>query len=207
MKIKTAFFILALFHVSGLIAILATPYKDLFLSLSPLNLLISSSLLFIFHKNLTKKQLVIFITIAVLGFFAEVLGVLTGVIFGSYFYGPILGWKFLNTPLIIGINWIMLTYSATYSWTKFSENSWIISFLSSTTLVLLDFLIEPVAVTYNFWQWTATEIPIQNYVAWFVISFIFCFFLAKYKDKSTNSLAPFLLITQVIFFGTLYLFN
>lgn len=207
MKIKTAIIILALFHVAGLIAILFTSYRDFFLSLTPLNLLVSFSLLFYFHKNFKNIQFFIFVGIAIIGFFAEVLGVLTGSIFGSYFYGSVLGWKFLNTPLIIGVNWIMLTYAAVYSWSKYVTNTWLIAFLSATTLVLLDFLIEPVAISYDFWLWKEDVIPNQNYVAWFAISFFFCFFLEKCRNKSTNSLAPYLLITQFIFFGVFCLFN
>ena len=55
MKIKAAVIILGLFHISGIIAIVATPFKDVFLSLTPLNLLISSVLLFIFQQNAAEK--------------------------------------------------------------------------------------------------------------------------------------------------------
>jgi putative membrane protein len=42
--------------------------------------------------------------IAVAGFFIEAIGVNTGLIFGNYVYKTTLGWKFLETPLIIGVN-------------------------------------------------------------------------------------------------------
>jgi putative membrane protein len=53
--------------------------------------------------------------IAVAGFFIEAIGVNTGLIFGNYVYKTTLGWKFLETPLIIGVNWILLTCSVVYS--------------------------------------------------------------------------------------------
>lgn len=207
MKLKTAIIILGLFHLSGVIAILATPFRALFLSLTPLNLLISASLLFIFHTKLTKIQIISFALIAILGFFVEVLGVNTGKIFGVYTYGPVLGWKLFETPLMIGINWIMLSYSITYSWSNFIENKWLLAMLSAVSLVLLDVIIEPVAVIYNFWRWKNDIIPIQNYVAWGIISFLFCLILAKLKKQSSNEFAPYLIITQILFFSALLFFS
>ncbi|WP_445749518.1 carotenoid biosynthesis protein [Polaribacter sp.] len=207
MKLKTAIIILGLFHVSGIIAILATPFRELFLSLTPLNLLISASLLFIFHTKLTKIQIISFAVIAILGYFVEVVGVNTGKIFGIYTYGPVLGWKLFETPLMIGINWIMLTYSITYSWSNFIENKWLLAILSAISLVLLDVIIEPVAVIYNFWRWENEIIPIQNYVAWGIVSFLFCLILANFKKQSTNKFAPYLIIAQILFFSILLLFS
>src|SRR5689334_23098853 len=38
---------------------------------------------------------------------AEVIGVATGAIFGAYSYGEVLGFKLLEVPLIIGLNWVV----------------------------------------------------------------------------------------------------
>jgi len=207
MKIKAAVIILGLFHISGIIAIIATPFKYVFLSLTPLNLLISSVLLFIFHEKYSKIQVLSFVIIAILGYIFEVIGVNTGKIFGVYCYGPVLGWKLLETPLIIGVNWIILTYSITYSWSNFIENKWLLAILSAVSLVLLDVIIEPVAVIYNFWRWENDIIPIQNYVAWGIIAFLFCLTLAFLKKKSTNKFTPYFIGTQVIFFSALLIFS
>ena len=207
MKIKTAVIIIGLFHISGIIAIVATPLRDVFLSLTPLNLLISAVLLFIFHEKYSKIHVLSFVIIAILGYIFEVLGVNTGKIFGVYTYGPVLGWKLLETPLIIGVNWIILTYSITYSWSNFIDNKWLLAILSAVSLVLLDVIIEPVAVIYNFWRWENDVIPIQNFIAWGIIAFLFCLILAFLKKKSTNNFAPFLILIQIIFFSALLIFS
>ena len=207
MKIKTAFFILALFHVSGLIAILFSPFSAVFIALTPLNLIISSFLVFAFHKNYTPIQLISFGLIACLGFAVEALGVATGEIFGRYHYGPVLGWKVFETPLIIGVNWILLSYSMTFTWSNFIKNKWLLAFISAICLVLFDLIIEPVAIFYNLWRWETETVPVQNYVAWGVISFLFCLLIGLVKKESTNKLAPYLIITQVFFFSVLYLFS
>jgi putative membrane protein len=114
-----------------------------------------------------------------------------------------LGWKVFETPLMIGVNWILLTYATVYSLEKYIQTKWILALFSSFVLVTLDFLIEPIAITYDFWTWTNGQIPIQNYVAWYVVGVVFCFALAQFKKDSFNTFAPFLLLIQFLFFGIL----
>jgi putative membrane protein len=201
LKLKISIGILIAFYVSGVIGILTNNQTIDFLSLTPLNLLINAALLFLNHQNGTNKQLIVFLIIAVVGFFIEAIGVNTGLIFGNYVYKTTLGWKFLETPLIIGINWILLTCAVVFSIDKKIKSKLGIAFASACLLVLLDVLIEPVAIRYDFWSWDETIVPIKNYIAWFIISFIFCYTIAYYKGKSKNNLAPYLLILQFMFFG------
>jgi uncharacterized membrane protein len=41
----------------------------------------------------------------------EIIGINTGFPFGHYYYSNILKIQFLSVPVIIGINWVVLTYS------------------------------------------------------------------------------------------------
>ncbi len=207
MNLKTAVFILFLFHVSGLVAILFTPFSDLFLSLTPLNLLVSTFLVFHFHGKISRLQTLSFVVIALAGFGIEALGVATGKIFGVYQYGPVLGWKIFETPLMIGINWILLSYSMTYTWSRLFQNKWLIAFISAISLVVLDVLIEPVAIFYNLWRWESDVVPLQNFLVWGIIAFVFCSVLAQTKKDSNNPLTPYLILAQTLFFGILYLFS
>ena len=43
------------------------------------------------------------------GMITEILGVQWGWIFGNYQYGDALGYKVLGVPLLIGVNWALLT--------------------------------------------------------------------------------------------------
>jgi len=67
-------------------------------------------------------------------------------------------------------------------------------------MTLLDFLIEPVAIAYDFWSWEAVSIPIQNYGAWFLISAVLHFVFNKLMPESNNPLAIKILYIQAIFF-------
>ena len=201
LKLKISIIILIAFYISGVIGILTNNQTIDFLSLTPLNLLINAALLLLNHQRGTIKQLIVFLIIAVVGFFIEAIGVNTGLIFGNYVYKTTLGWKFLETPLIIGVNWVLLTCAVVYSIENKIKSKFGIAFASSCLLVVLDILIEPVAIQYDFWSWNEAIVPIKNYVAWFIISFIFCYTIAYYKGNSKNNLAPYLLILQFMFFG------
>lgn len=199
--LKISIALLVAFYISGLIGILTKTTAIDFLSLTPLNLLINVILLFINHENGKTIQWLVFFIIGILGFFIEVIGVNTGFIFGEYIYGNTLGWKIFETPLIIGVNWMMLTYAVVYTIGRSIKNNIINSLVCAAVLVALDFLIEPVAIAYDFWTWTNVSVPIKNYIAWFCIGFVFCFILCHFKKETKNNLAPFLLLLQFIFFG------
>lgn len=200
-KLKVSIILLFAFYIAGIIGILSNSQSIDFLSLTPLNLLVTAAILLINHQNGTPNQWFVFSSVAIVGFFIEVIGVTTGLIFGNYVYRTTLGWKFLETPLIIGVNWLLLTYSVVYTIANKISNKIIVAFAAASILVALDLLIEPVAMKYDFWMWENETVPIENYIAWFFISLGFCYVLAYFKGESSNNVAPYLLILQFIFFG------
>ena len=201
LKFKISIGSLIAFYFFGIAGILTNNQTINFLSLTPLNLIVNLFLLLINHQNGTKIQWVVFTFIAIFGFFLVVIGVNTGYIFGDYVYESTLGWKLFNTPLIIGINWLILSYSVVYTFSRFVNRKIITAFLGACVLLLLDILIEPVAMNYGFWTWNNNTVPLKNYVAWFCISFFLCYIISLFKGESKNKLATYLLILQFIFFG------
>ena len=75
------------------------------------------------------KQMLAFFLIFLLGFVVEVVGVQTGLIFGSYSYGATLGVKLFDTPLLIGLNWIFVSYSSYSIACQVSDNKYLQLFL------------------------------------------------------------------------------
>ena len=67
-------------------------------------------------------------------------------------------------------------------------------------LLLYDLLLEPVAIQLDFWSWGGSGIPLQNYLAWFLISAIFITIWRIMKIKIENSVAFGLFIIQLTFF-------
>ena len=192
-------------HLCGVIGMLS-PYKDLFILLTPFNLILSTVIVFYHHHDFNKQFWLFAITIFLAGYFLEVAGVQTGVIFGEYEYGSSLGLKMLGVPLVMGLNWLVLIYSVGVVFEKLKINSIVKSILGASVLTFLDFFIEPIAIKYDYWTWQATEVPTQNYIAWFIASFLFLLFFYILKFNKNNKIALLLCITQLLFFVFLNLF-
>jgi len=204
-RIRMSGALLVLSNGIGLFGVLLSEDPKGFLLLTPLNLLISAIILFANHSKWTNKQIYMLIAVAIVGFFMEVIGVKTGVVFGEYFYEDTLGWKLMDVSVIIGLNWALLCYFAIYTFDKFIDNKLLLALISSLFLVFLDLLIEPIAIQYDFWEWKSEEIPVQNFIAWWLLAFIFSWGITFVKDKSQNKVAIYLLVIQVLFFGILNL--
>lgn len=195
-------FLIILFHVVGLIGFLYPPLNPLFLKLVPYHLLLMFLLLLISKPKETNMNLyVLLVMVFLTGYLIEVAGVKTGRIFGNYRYGSTLGFKLADVPLIIGINWVLLIYSVGVTVEAFRINNVLLkAFLGAVVLVVLDFTIEPIAVKFDYWQWQANMIPLQNYVGWFLVSFTMLCLFNFLKFKKENQSAIVLLVTQFTFF-------
>ncbi len=194
-------------HFFGLIFMIYPPTRNFFISLTPLNLVISGLFLY-YHHVIKENSFYLFIVFAAFfGFFVEVIGVHTGLIFGNYWYGKTLGIKLLGVPLLIGINWATLVITSgsianqVIGKSKDRIKLLIKAGIGAMIMTGLDFLIEPIAIYLDFWQWENQKIPIQNYIAWFIIAFILHFIYQKTNVEKHNYIAILLLITQILFFG------
>lgn len=195
-------FIILVFHLVGLIGFLVNPAY--FRPLSPVNLMLSAGLVFLM-SNQTKWQFwVSIIGLAMAGFFIEVVGVKTGMIFGVYHYGHSLGFRWLSVPLLIGLNWAVLLYST--SQVLVIKNTIANALFGALLMVCLDGLIEQSAAKLDFWYWRKGIIPMQNYIAWFLISFGLNLMAQKYLSAKPNSTAKAFYIIQLVFFAALYFF-
>ncbi len=193
--------ILVILYLVGILAVYFAIHED-FLLLTPLNLSISLGLVLLYHSNWSRKSILVLLTCFVVGFGIEVIGVNTGLIFGEYSYGPVLGWKLFDTPLMIGVNWVMLVYcSAMFTnWLLPNIPNILKAILGAAIMLFLDYFIEPVAIIRDFWTWATPEIPIQNYVAWYIISFGLLFLFHISHQKMQNKVAVALLLLQFGFF-------
>ena len=169
--------------------------------LTPFNLLATAAIVLHFESNKGLKYGLFILITFLTGFFVEVAGVQTGLIFGEYSYGQTLGYKVFDVPLAIGLNWVVLIYcTGPTSQKNIPQAQCSESVSAALMMTLLDFLIEPVAIAYDFWSWEAVSIPIQNYGAWFLISAVLHFVFNKLMPESNNPLAIKILYIQAIFF-------
>jgi putative membrane protein len=213
-------FIALLFHVTGLLGILFTPYKDWFIYSTPIVLLTMFLLLTNTQIKSFKEYILFFFIAFVIGMVTEIIGVNTGLLFGAYQYGQVLGPKLYGVPLLIGLNWFVIVFCSGAILTQGIEvlqNKLGIKIteLASTIFVVIggatiatcfDFILEPVAVKLNFWSWENGQIPLLNYLCWFIISAILLGVKMRIKKITPNKFATSLLIIQAVFFLMLNLF-
>lgn len=196
--------VLVIFHAVGLWGLLFSGEPEYFQQLTPMNLLLTNVLLFSFHRRWNAAFLLFAVVVFCVGFFSEVLGVHTGLLFGNYSYGAALGLQLWEVPLLIGLNWLMLVYTTGHI-SNYFKLHWLIRALVGTVLmVLLDYFIEPVAMQYDFWSWQGDSIPVSNFVGWFAVAFLLQLYFQKAFFFKSNKLAPYVYLVQLVFFICLF---
>lgn len=172
---------------------------SLFANLTPLNLLLTFAMLLLAHEGWDLKTVLVLSSVAFIGFVAELIGVHTQWLFGHYWYGPTLGLKLLETPILIGINWLVLSYGVYVLLAPLNLGR-LMPFAAALLMVLFDFVMEPVAVSLNMWQWAGEQIPLKNYLDWYLISCLIFAVMYFLKVKLRNKLAVWILLIQFLFF-------
>ena len=204
-KISISIFIIWLFNISGILGILST-YSDWFLKLTPINLSMYVILILWNIDDFSKKVLVAFSIPFVIGFLTEFLGVNFGLIFGSYSYGDNLGLKIAGVPLMICVNWAVLTIITADLSSLLHNNTVVQSLLGGFIMMLLDIMIEVSAPRFDFWEFENSIIPIKNYIAWFVIGSIAHYLYRQTNIKTNKKLSIHIFVAITIFFFTFLIF-
>lgn len=202
-------------HLAGAIGIIFGLEK-LFAILTPFNLLTMFGLMIWTLPERTSKVLLFFLIASLTGLVCEMIGVNTGVLFGHYAYSDILGWKIRGVPVLIGINWFIVVYASAMLALQLRHlitthipfpgkaiySKWIgISVIIDGALIatIFDWVMEPAAVKLGFWSWEGGQIPLLNYLTWFIVSMLILFLFSRLKLKQ-HAFAVNLLLIQAAFF-------
>ncbi len=197
--------LLLAFYTIGIIGLTVPELSSDFLDLTPMNLLLTAFLL-IWGLGVYNVRLLLAIGLATtFGYLIEVAGVTSGILFGEYQYGKPLGWKMFDVPLIIGVNWLILSFSSLGLIGRFIANSVIKNIVASLLMVMLDVLIEPVAIQLNFWNWKEIDVPLQNYIMWFFSAFTINAIVTALLKEIEFKTSAFIFGAQVYFFTILNL--
>lgn len=206
---KRNFIIVALvliIYAVGAVGTVLQASRSWIVPLTPFSLLLTGALLIVFHRPPLAPMLLFSSCIVVCGLLVEVVGIHTGFPFGDYQYGDTLGWKVAGVPAIIGLNWLMLTYCFGIITSRLNAPAWIRCTVAALGMTGMDVLMEPVAMYLDYWHWDSMNIPVQNYLSWFVISLAFQVGFCRLLDKPTNTIASTVLTAQFMFFLILFIF-
>ena len=203
-KIQISIFMIWLFAISGIIGV-SSSAQDWFLSLTPLNLLLSLAIVLWHIKGYSYKVIIGLAIPCFLGFIVEALGVNFGLIFGTYAYGENLGYKVFGVPLMICVNWTLLTATTADVSKYISKNSVISALIGAALMTGIDFILEVSAPQFDFWEFKDGIVPFQNYVGWFVTAFIAHLGYQSFHIKTSKRISWHVLVSIILFF-TVFLF-
>lgn len=200
-----AFFII--FYIVGFMGLVIPFTHNMFIKLFPSVIILSFVAILVFHREpYNVKTILVLALIVITGFLIEVAGVRTHLIFGNYTYGEVLGFKVFNTPLIIGLNWVMLSYASGSVTENFNINIPLKVITASCLMVIYDIVMEQLAPLLGMWTWADNMVPFSNYFAWFIMALIFQTFIRVTRVNVKNSIAGPLFLIQILFFIALYIF-
>jgi putative membrane protein len=192
-------------HLVGLMGLYWEKSRPLFQLITPFHLLLVTSILLFFHSDFNKDFYGFSLFAFLVGMITEIIGVNTGLLFGDYSYGDVLGIKMFGVPLMIGVNWFLLVYLTGGIFQKMIKNDLIASALGAFLMVLLDLSLEIVAIALDFWEWHQESIPLSNYITWFLVAFIIQIVYRKSSFEKENALILVLFFNLLFFFSTLAL--
>jgi putative membrane protein len=121
--------------------------RPLMLSLTPYLLLGNAFLvLFPLIRERNARVLLWCLTASACGFLIEAIGVHTGVVFGAYSYGAVLGPLLLSVPLLIGLNWALIILGSVELAGRLARGPFTTALCAGILTALFDWIMEP-------WAW------------------------------------------------------
>lgn len=177
------------------------------LALTPFTLLFTGSLtLYASGVYKVKNFIIWFLVTYLFTFFSEYVGVTTGLIFGQYEYSSVLGFSLGEVPLIIGFNWVLVVAGSIFLASMVSTRNAVRIPLAGALAVVFDYFLEPVAIGLNYWTWKAVAVPLQNYIAWFLIASAAAYLYSRLVEKKPDPIFGYYFALQLIFFVALQIF-
>ncbi|CAI8373471.1 MAG: Uncharacterised protein [Owenweeksia sp. TMED14] len=194
--------ILSIFYFVGILGFHSS-FFEIFSILTPIILLMSFVALYqSSNKSAGLKATILLIYF--IGLIVEIIGVYTGFPFGDYLYLEGLGPQILNTPWMIGLNWVVLSWAAAQviAWYFRKRNKAMIWFMSVVIMIFIDFLIEPVAPELRLWIFPRSGAGLMNFFGWVLTSGLMQFLLVSKVNPVKNDTALSIVVLQIVFFAS-----
>jgi len=198
---------LAIYFLVGFIGHSLEATLPLMLRLTPYSLIVCGLIAFfpVFWER-SKWVRLWALLLFVITFFFEALGTATGWIFGPYTYGQALGPKLFAVPVVIAFNWLLVILGSLSLAQLIFRKKLLVAIMAAALAVGFDYLLEPTAIRLDYWNWHTPGIPLQNYLAWFLIALAAAMFYAYCRLSVKTRLPVVYFLIQLLFFAALRLF-
>jgi bisanhydrobacterioruberin hydratase len=202
---KYLLYFLILMYLCGAIGFVLRP--DFFMPFTPFTLLFTGVVFLVYQPLKNRGYGLWFALVALIGYLAEVIGVASGFVFGHYTYGASLGFKLMDVPLTISLNWALLTGAAIAVSASLVKKRWLIAALAAVMITAIDVLIEQVAPALDFWKFEGGMAGLHNYAGWLLVSFVASYAAAPSLKQGDSKISLLMLMLQIYFFGLIYMLN
>jgi uncharacterized membrane protein len=200
---RIAIVFLWILHLAALIGI-AIGYEDFFLPKSPFTIMYLLFFLIFFFKIDSRNKLLLFIAFMITGIGVEWIGVHTGSLFGDYYYGKNFGPKLDGIPLLIGVNWALLTFTTHIIAKSIFKSPIAIIATGAALMVGFDYFLEQICDFAGFWHFEGGA-GWFNYLCWFTIAAALHAVSLQFKLRGNKLISYHLYGVQLFFAISLWI--
>lgn len=155
-----------------------------------------------------RRDALLLVAVALLGFVVELIGARTGLPFGEYAYTGVLRPQLLGVPVVMGCAWMALVAYACELTGRLRLPAWPAAVLGALWTTATDFVIDPLAAHhFNYWTWAHEGayygIPFLNFVGWFLTGLLACRLMGSRPHP--NFWAGFVGTAILLFFSSIAL--
>lgn len=137
------------------------------------------------------------------GWLIEVIGTLTQFPFGDYRYSDALGPALLGVPIVIPMAWSMMSYPVLLAAQRLSTTGLGVSVIGGWLMFSWDLFLDPQMVGEGYWVWQRIgwhlpgidNIPLQNFLGWFLSAFILMWLLDRLPRKAAKDGVPIVMLS------------
>jgi putative membrane protein len=198
---------LVLFYTVGVLLFILDFTRPLFRILTPFSLVFSFAIVLVFQTEWTWRYILGFLLVFSGTILIEIIGVQTGLLFGHYVYGSALGIKIFDTPVLIGINWLLLIYCTAAIVQHHLRHKMAMVVVASLMMVGYDLVLEYVAPVSDMWSWDTRYPGVRNFLMWFLVSLVFHTVFQLLKLRIENKPARYLFWFQFLFLSAIAIYT
>lgn len=191
--------VFARFYAVGALLWLLPPTRGLFAALTAPSLAAVTVAALLFHRGWKRTTVGWFAFIALSAYGMEWAGVHDARLFGAYAYGPGLAPLVGGVPLVIGLNWLWLTYASHDCAARIVRTPLLRIVVGSLLMVGYDAVLEWAAPPMRMWHFAGGYAPLRNFAVWLGASLVYHAGFEVWGIRSDNRPARVLFALQALF--------